>query len=157
MSIPFSTVRFVPRDDQTWGVNFQRFIRRKNETVLWAPIPRAYSLTRVSLAGELRGLTGISRGLDVRLKPFFVGGGHDVRVSPTSRKTDAVHDIGLDARYGVTANAIAPAAPATPTSPGFVEPIAVALFSDYLIPFEVASMLLLVAMVGAIILARREL
>ena len=55
ISIPFSTVRFVPRDDQTWGVNFQRFIRRKNETVLWAPIPRAYSLTRVSLAGELVG------------------------------------------------------------------------------------------------------
>jgi hypothetical protein len=103
ISIPFSTVRFVPRDDQTWGLNFQRFIRRKNETVLWAPIPRAYSLTRVSLAGELRGLSGISRGLDVRLKPFFVGGGHDVRLSPTTRTTDAVHDIGLDARYGVTA------------------------------------------------------
>jgi NADH:ubiquinone oxidoreductase subunit 6 (subunit J) len=31
------------------------------------------------------------------------------------------------------------------------------LYTDYLIPFEVASMLLLVAMVGAIILAKREL
>jgi len=40
---------------------------------------------------------------------------------------------------------------------GFVEPVALALYTDYLIPFEVASMLLLVAMVGAIILARREL
>ena len=47
---------------------------------------------------------------------------------------------------------------ATPgASPGLVEPVALALFSDYIIPFEVASMLLLVAMVGAIILARREL
>ena len=30
------------------------------------------------------------------------------------------------------------------------------LYTDYLIPFEVASMLLLVAMIGAIILAKRE-
>jgi NADH-quinone oxidoreductase subunit J len=30
------------------------------------------------------------------------------------------------------------------------------LYTDYLIPFEMASMLLLVAMVGAIVLAKRE-
>jgi NADH-quinone oxidoreductase subunit J len=38
-----------------------------------------------------------------------------------------------------------------------VERIGMLLYTDYLIPFEVASMLLLVAMVGAIILAKREL
>ena len=38
-----------------------------------------------------------------------------------------------------------------------VENIGRLLYTDYLIPFEVASMLLLVAMVGAIILAKREL
>ena len=103
IAIPFSTVRFVPSADQVWGINFERHIRRKNETVLWAPIPKAYSLTRVSLAGELRGLTGISRGLDLRLKPFFVGGGHDLQSSPTSGSTTGIHDLGLDARYGVTA------------------------------------------------------
>ena len=37
------------------------------------------------------------------------------------------------------------------------ERIGLLLYTDYLIPFEVASMLLLVAMVGAIILAKREL
>jgi NADH-quinone oxidoreductase subunit J len=31
------------------------------------------------------------------------------------------------------------------------------LFTNYLVPFEVASMLLLVAMVGAIVLAKKEL
>ena len=41
--------------------------------------------------------------------------------------------------------------------PGTIEAIGTALYGDYLIPFEVASMLLLVAMVGAILLARREL
>jgi NADH-quinone oxidoreductase subunit J len=38
-----------------------------------------------------------------------------------------------------------------------VERIGMLLYTDYLIPFELASMLLLVAMVGAIILAKREL
>ena len=103
IAIPFSTVRFIPKDQQVWGVNFQRHIRRKNETVLWSPIPRAYGLTRVSMAGELRGLAGISRGLDVRLKPFVVAGGRDLHTAPSVRATSAVRDIGLDARYGVTA------------------------------------------------------
>lgn len=38
-----------------------------------------------------------------------------------------------------------------------VERIGMLLYTDYLVPFEVASVLLLVAMVGAIILAKREL
>ncbi len=35
--------------------------------------------------------------------------------------------------------------------------VGTALYQDYLVPFELASILLLVAMVGAIVLARREL
>jgi NADH-quinone oxidoreductase subunit J len=55
-------------------------------------------------------------------------------------------------------NAIRPAPAAAATADaGSVENVAMALFTNYLIPFEVASMLLLVAMVGAIILAKREL
>jgi hypothetical protein len=103
ISIPFSTVRFKPVDDQIWGINFQRHVRRKNEIELWSPIPRAYTLTRVSLAGELRDLKGISRGLDLRLKPFVVGGARNQQLSPDTAVNDAIHDVGLDARYGVTA------------------------------------------------------
>ncbi|MEP6783720.1 MAG: DUF5916 domain-containing protein, partial [Acidobacteriota bacterium] len=76
---------------------------KTNEQVVWSPIPKAYTLTRVSLAGELRGLSGISRGLDLRLKPFIVGGAHNLETSATHKTTDAIHDIGLDARYGLTA------------------------------------------------------
>jgi hypothetical protein len=103
IEIPFSTVRFVPKDEQLWGINFQRHTRRKNESALWAPLPKAYTLTRVSMAGELRGLAEISRGLDLRLKPFLVGGMHNVHASATSKTTDSITDIGLDARYGLTA------------------------------------------------------
>ena len=40
---------------------------------------------------------------------------------------------------------------------GNVEQVGWMLYTNYLIPFEVASILLLVAMVGAIVLAKREL
>lgn len=103
IEIPFSTVRFAPSEEQMWGINFQRHTRKKNEQAVWSPIPKAFSLTRVSLAGELRGLSGISRGLDLRLKPFLVGGMHNVQASRTNKTTDGIHDVGLDARYGVTA------------------------------------------------------
>ena len=54
--------------------------------------------------------------------------------------------------------------PATPVAPGAAMPVTGnteqvgwLLYTSYLIPFEIASMLLLVAMIGAIILAKREL
>ena len=37
------------------------------------------------------------------------------------------------------------------------EAVAMALYTDYLVPFEVASLFLLVAMVGAIVIGKRDL
>jgi NADH-quinone oxidoreductase subunit J len=50
-------------------------------------------------------------------------------------------------------------AAATETMPvtGNTEQVGWLLYTSYLIPFEIASMLLLVAMIGAIVLAKREL
>jgi NADH-quinone oxidoreductase subunit J len=52
-----------------------------------------------------------------------------------------------------------PAAAASPAIPvvGNTEQVGWLLYTNYLIPFEIASMLLLVAMIGAIVLAKREL
>ncbi len=55
------------------------------------------------------------------------------------------------------AHLVAPKAPLPPEAANNVEQIGWLLYTQYLVPFEVASMLLLVAMVGAIVLARREL
>jgi hypothetical protein len=97
-----NTVRFAASDEQIWGINFERNIRRKNEAVFWAPIPKAYGLTRVSMAGELKDLRGLNLGWDLKLKPFVLGGVHSTRTSPAIHGNDALHDVGLDARYGVT-------------------------------------------------------
>ena len=102
IAIPMVTVRFPDAERQDWGVNFMRNIRRKNEQVFWAPIPKAYSLTRVSLAGSLTDLESLSRGLDLRIKPFLLGGGRRVSNSGTVDNSTQ-EDIGLDVKYGVTA------------------------------------------------------
>ncbi len=102
MAIPTNTLRFKPSDEQTWGINFLRHIRRKNELDYWSPIPRAYSLTRVSMAGELRGLQNLSLGWDLKLKPFVVAGPRRRDLSATNTNTSWTKDVGLDARYGVT-------------------------------------------------------
>jgi NADH-quinone oxidoreductase subunit J len=57
------------------------------------------------------------------------------------------------AGHPATAVANAPA----PASGGNTETIGMMLYTDYLVPFEVASMLLLVAMIGAILLAKKEI
>jgi NADH-quinone oxidoreductase subunit J len=49
------------------------------------------------------------------------------------------------------------AAAAVPGVSGNTEVVGWMLYTSYLIPFEIASMLLLVAMIGAIVLAKREL
>lgn len=53
MRIPFSTLRYARGGRQTWGLNFERRIRRNNEQSTWAPIPRQFDLYRLSLAGSL--------------------------------------------------------------------------------------------------------
>ena len=55
----------------------------------------------------------------------------------------------------VVARPRAPAAPSAPAA-GSVESVARLLFTDYLLPFELTSVLLLAAMVGVLVLARRR-
>ncbi len=103
IAIPMVTLRFPDSDPQTWGINFMRNIRRKNEQVFWAPIPRAFTLTRVSLAGSLRDLEDLSQGRDLRIKPYVTGGGRRQRAGGITDNSTQ-RDMGLDVKYGVTAS-----------------------------------------------------
>jgi hypothetical protein len=99
MAIPFRALRFDVHGEGTWGVNFSRTIRRKNEIDYWAPVPRSYNLMRLSLAGELTGLPLGVEGRDLRVKPYGLAG--------TVRETggeafDRQLEAGVDIKYGVT-------------------------------------------------------
>jgi NADH-quinone oxidoreductase subunit J len=49
-----------------------------------------------------------------------------------------------------------PALVSAPASDNVVEPVASSLFTDYLVAFELTSLVLLVAVVGAVLLAKRR-
>ena len=100
IEIPLITIRFPAAEPQSWGINFKRNVRTANEEVFWAPIPRTYDLTRVSLAGSLDGLHSLDRGLDLRIKPYATGGGRWQR-APTLSDDSHTEEVGLDVKYGI--------------------------------------------------------
>ena len=51
---------------------------------------------------------------------------------------------------------LAAAPPPAPGGPGNVERVADLLFSQYLLPFEIASVLLLAAVVGSVVMAKKR-
>jgi len=98
MAIPFRALRFDP-EHEGWGVNFGRLLRRNNEVSYWAPIPRAYTFNRLSLAGDLNGLPRASGGRDLRVKPFVLGR----TVRETGGESFASQsELGVDVKYRLT-------------------------------------------------------
>jgi len=74
IEIPFKSLRSSKDDVQTWGINFSRLIRRKNELTYWSGWGRDYQFFHVSQAGHLTDLKQVQTGLKLRVKPFVVGG-----------------------------------------------------------------------------------
>ncbi len=99
-AIPFTTLRFPKDALQTWGINFERTIRRHNETAFWAPLERQFSLTRVTHAGTLSNLqVPVPRNLKVL--PYALSSAqHDYTVA--SPETDLGADFGADLKYSIT-------------------------------------------------------
>ncbi|MES3034629.1 MAG: DUF5916 domain-containing protein [Gemmatimonadota bacterium] len=104
MRIPFKALRFDRSSDATWGINFSRRLRRVNEISFWAPVPRAFSLNRVSLAGSLVGLETGNAGRDLRIKPYVSNNavralGTSTAPSPVMRNTV---NVGGDIKAALT-------------------------------------------------------
>ena len=95
-AIPFRSLRYGGGEAQSWGVNFQRNIRRRNERAFWSPLARNYGLFRLSSAGRLDGLRP-PRQRNLAITPYALASSE--RASDTAH-TDA--QIGGDLKYGVT-------------------------------------------------------
>jgi hypothetical protein len=66
--IPMKTIAFNP-DNESWGLNIERVIQRKRETVRWATPTRSSSLSRIGDAGRVEGLTDLRQGIGLDVKP----------------------------------------------------------------------------------------
>ena len=98
MLIPFKGLRYGKGETQTWGINFQRNIRRNNEVVYWAPLTRQYNLNRVSAAGTLEEVRPPSTR-NLQFTPYgLVRAARGGELDGT--ETDA--EFGFDAKYSIT-------------------------------------------------------
>ena len=69
--IPFNTLRYG-NDNEIWGFNVARRIRRLNEESFWTPVPREFNLYRLNYAGDLEGLRPPFQRL-ATVTPYLLG------------------------------------------------------------------------------------
>ncbi|MEO5742172.1 MAG: DUF5916 domain-containing protein, partial [Vicinamibacterales bacterium] len=99
-SIPLKTLRYKSGQNQTWGINAMRIIRRRNEQVFLAPVPRGYTLHRVSVAGKLNGLNLPARR-QLQLIPFGLRS-DGLNKTVAERQRSGKWDFGGDLKWGIT-------------------------------------------------------
>src|SRR5262249_57815029 len=84
VAIPFSTLNFMQTNQVVWGINFKRFIRRKNEQDLWSAWRRSFGANKISQAGELHGISEIGSGRLFVVKTYGLTGFNHLPQSATS-------------------------------------------------------------------------
>lgn len=110
IEIPFSTLNFMRTEDVVWGINFRRFIRRKNEDDLWMAWRRTWGIAKISQAGELRGITDIGSGRLFIVKPYALAGFKHLPSNASGGLTPGTSPQltgGLDMKIGLRSSLVA--------------------------------------------------
>lgn len=111
IGIPFSTLNFMQSNDVIWGINFKRFIRRKNEEDLWSAWRRTDGSAKISQAGELHGISDIGSGRLFIVKPYGLTGFSHFPSSAAGTGytpgTSALYTGGVDVKLGLRSNLVA--------------------------------------------------
>jgi hypothetical protein len=97
MAIPFKSLRFSAHENQVWGVNFERYIHRLNETDYWTDVDR--DLPKLQQSGELRGLSGVRPGYNLEFFPYA-----GYRYSEWAGEKNDKFAVGLDVKWGIKPN-----------------------------------------------------
>ena len=95
IAIPFQTLSYDPGTD-TWGFNIERAIRRNDERIRWADPTLNRPLFNMSQAGVLEGMTGISQGVGLDIKPYLSLGYAD---DPLDDRSEEITEPGGDVAY----------------------------------------------------------
>src|SRR5438445_4717024 len=106
MRIPFSQLRFPQVRAQVWGVNFFRWVFRKNELSQWV-FKKKTETGYASRFGHLVGLRDIPAPRRLELLPYSLGRGtYDSPAAgdPFDNGHTYFGGAGLDLKYGVTSN-----------------------------------------------------
>jgi hypothetical protein len=95
-AIPFKSLSF-PSAGTVWGFNIARHIYRKLEEDRWSGARLDTQLYQLSEAGEITGLTDLTQGLGLDVRPFLAG-----RWLRESGEEDTSGEPGLDIFYNIT-------------------------------------------------------
>jgi hypothetical protein len=98
IEIPFRTVNFDPASD-TWGMNFQRTVRRKNEDSIWMGWARNQGLRRMTNAGHVTGISEVTQGRGLDIKPYGLISAESL---PGETRTRRDANAGIDLFYNPT-------------------------------------------------------
>jgi hypothetical protein len=69
VAIPFRSLSYDP-NQTTWGFDFSRRIRHKNERIYWSSSSPTLGFTDISQNGDLAGITDIERGLGLDVQVY---------------------------------------------------------------------------------------
>lgn len=97
MKIPFSALRFSSNNQQSWGINFARLIKRYNEWSSWNFVDKKIS-NDVSQSGELTGVVNVKPPVRLSLSPYISAYADKYY---NENKVDYRLSGGLDLKYGI--------------------------------------------------------
>jgi hypothetical protein len=99
MKIPYISLRFPKFSVQTWGVQFQRSVRRNNETTFWNHVdPQVNGF--VNQFGILQDLLNIKPPLRLSFSPYISTGVRSTP-KPDGYRTEWLKSGGMDVKYGI--------------------------------------------------------
>ncbi len=104
--IPFNQLRFAKKDEYVWGLNFRRTIRRNNERVGFAWVPKEDS-GYVSRFAKLEGIQDIRPGRHIEFLPYTVGQAQyspEVAGNPFESGEQYSGNAGFDLKFGLKSN-----------------------------------------------------
>ncbi len=106
IKIPFSQLRFNAAEKMSWGINFQRKIKRKNEQSYFVMVPKKES-GFVSHFAILEGINGVKPPQRFELLPYLVQKAQYLRHDsddPFYKSNQYGTSFGLDMKFGIGSN-----------------------------------------------------
>ncbi len=102
MRIPYSAIRFVSKENQTWGMNITRNRKKTGRQFMWSPVdPKINGF--VNQSGEWTGIKKINAPLRLSLSPYFSAyANHYPYDKAGVKNTTASVNGGMDLKYGIS-------------------------------------------------------
>jgi hypothetical protein len=99
--IPYSALRFAAKEEQTWGFQIIRKIRRYRENAFWNNVdPKINALVRQF--GDLSGLKNLKPPIRLSFTPYVAGSmNHYPYNDPSIKNLSSNFSGGMDVKYGI--------------------------------------------------------